>query len=360
MIEPEKPAEVRQATLVFYTKLIQGQFKDLSILRAHFFQLIQSNECKADLPYYFHMLKALTDNGKEIQNFEDEFGPLALRWMDQVIAASLTAQYLDLIVNVLKFNAAYIDREIIVGIVQRMCNDVYVHFIDDSETFHQCLFLIETVICYTVFPNEILAPCIVVLCRAVNYDKYLDTSHKIMKCLLGTQLGYASLLTMVNILSDCRFYVDGHVLRGAIFHLSINLWGRNQSSAQNSFKYSSTVLTSYLKVLQSEFDIVAYEVTMSLQTLLNKCGKSLGEPSWDILFEILHKIVERGKFLENIDVSAKFHLVVDIIEALVEENSVNADVDQIYSLIEKISLQRSVSYIKIYATFKLFKYLFSI
>lgn len=344
MIEPSKPTEVRQQTLIFYTKLIQGQFKDLSILRAHFFRLIQANETKADLPLYFHMLKALTENGKDIKDFEDEFGPLALKWMDQVMSVKLTAQYLEMIVNVLKFNAAYVDREIIVNIVQRMCNDVYVHFIDDSATFHQCLNLIETVICYTVFPNEILAPCIFVLCRAVNYDKYLDSSHKIMKCLLGTQLGYASLLTMTNILSDTRFHVDGHMLRGAVFHLSINLWGRNQNSATSGFRYSSTVLTSYLKALNSHFDIVAYEVALSLQTLLSKCGRDLGEPSWDILIEILHKMVEYGKFLEDAVVCAKFHVVIDIIEGLIEENRVNAEIDQIYSLIEKISSQRTVSW----------------
>lgn len=312
-------------------------------MRAHFFRLIQANESKDDLRFYFHMLKALTENGKDIKDFEDEFGPLALKWMDQVMTASLTAQYLEMIVNVLKFNAAYVDREIIVEIVKRMCNDVQTHFINDSATFHQCLNLIDTVICYTVFPNEILANCIFVLCLAVNSEKYLDSSHKIMKCLLGTQLGYASLLTMTNILSDSKFYLDGHLLRGAIFHLSVNLWGRNQNTNQSGFKYSSTVLTSYLKVLNTEFETVAYEVAMSLQTLLSKCGRDLGEPSWDILIEIMHKIVERGKFLNHADVSEKFHIVVDIIEVLMEEKRVNAEIDQIYSLIEKISSQRPVS-----------------
>jgi tuberous sclerosis 2 len=315
----------------------------VSMMRTHFFGLIQSNELEGDLPYYFVMLKALTENGKDIQNFEEEFGPLLLKWLDQILSTTLTAQYLELTVNVIKFNAAYIDREIIVGIVQRICNDVNVYFINDSDTFHQCLFLIETVICYTVFPNEILAPCITVLCRAVNLNEvYLETSFKIMKCLLGTQLGYASLLTMSSMLSDQRYYVDSYVLRGAVFHLNMNLWGGSQTTSQNGYKYSSTVLTSYLKVLQSDFDIVAFEVIVSLQTLLLKCGKDLGEPSWDIIFEILHKIVEKQKFLSNADVSAKFHLVVNLIEDLIAENKVNADVDRIYSLIEKISSKRPV------------------
>lgn len=343
MIDMNKSADVRHQTLNFYTKLVQGQLKDVSMMRTHFFRLIQSNESEVDLPHYFLMLKALTENGKDIQNFEEEFGPLLLKWLDQILSTNLTAQYLELTVNVIKFNAAYIDREIIVGIVQRVCNDVNVLFINDSDTFHQCLFLIETVICYTVFPNEILAPCITVLCRAVNMDTYWDTSYKIMKCLLGTQLGYASLLTMTGMLSDQRYYVDSFVLRGAVFHLNMNLWGGSQSSSQNGFKYSSTVLTSYSKVLQSDFDIVAFEVLISLQTLLHKCGKDLGEPSWDIIFEILHKIIEKQRFLLNSEVAGKFHLVVDAIEGLMSEGKVNADVDRVYSLIEKISSKRPVS-----------------
>jgi tuberous sclerosis 2 len=185
-----------------------------------------------------------------------------------------------------------------VGIVQRVCTDVCIKFVNDRDTFLGCLFVIETVICYTVFPNEILAPCIIVLCRAVNSEVYLETSYKIMKNLLGTQLGYASLLTMTTMLNDSRYYVDAQVLRGAVFHINMNLWGgNNNSSLQNGMKYSSTVLSSYLKVLQSGYIIVTYEVILSMQTLLNKCGRELSEPSWDIVVEILESIVENiGKY----------------------------------------------------------------
>jgi tuberous sclerosis 2 len=272
-------------------------------------------------------------------------------------------------VNIIKFNSAYIDREIIVGIVQRVCTEVCIQFVNDRDTFLQCLYVIETVICYTVFPNEILAPCIIVLCRAVNSEVYLETSYKIMKNLLGTQLGYASLLTMTNMLNDSRYYVDAQVLRGAVFHINMNLWGGNNNSLQNGMKYSSTVLSSYLKVLQSGHIIVTYEVILSMQTLLNKCGKELSEPSWDIVVEILESIVEnigefdnknilqsikstnskhtdRDKILDHSDLVMRFHVIVDNIEALIHENKINADVEKIYGLIERISSKRPVSFIQ--------------
>lgn len=196
--------------------------------------------------------------------------------------------------NIIKFNTAYIDRDIVIGIVHRVCNDVCLEFINDRETFLQCLYVIETVICYTVFPNEILAPCIIVLCRAVNSETYLETSYKIMRNLMGTQLGYASLLTMTNMLNDSRYYVDAQVLRGAVFHINMNLWGGSNSSLQNGVKYSSTVLSSYLKVLRSGYIIVTYEVILSVQTLLSKCGRDLSEPSWDIVLDILVSILGKA------------------------------------------------------------------
>lgn len=55
------------------------------MMRTHFFRLIQSNNIPGDLPCYLQMLKTLTDNGREIQNFEEEIGEFMLKWMDQII-----------------------------------------------------------------------------------------------------------------------------------------------------------------------------------------------------------------------------------------------------------------------------------
>lgn len=265
--------------------------------------------------------------------------------MQSNLLGHLTAQYFDLILNIIKFNTAYIDRDIIVGLMTRVCNEVAIQSVNDRETFLQCLYVIETVICYTVFPNEILAPCIIVLCRAVNSEAYLETSYKIMRNLLGTPSGYASLLTMTNMLSDPRYYIDPQVLRGAVFHINMNLWGASNNSLHNGMKYSSTVLCSYLKVLQSGYVIVTFEVILSMQQLLIKCGRDLSEPSWDIVLEILESIlanIERDKILDNSDVFLRFHMIIDNIELLIQENKINADIDKIYSLIERISSKRPV------------------
>lgn len=342
MIEPQKPTDVRQAAITFYTKLIQGQYRDMSIMKTHFFRLVQNNKSHSDLPYYLEMLAKITENGRDIQNFEDEIGMFLLRWMDEIIVAKLTAPYLELIINICKFNAAYIDREVVVGIMQRVCSEICIQFVNDRETFLQSLLFIDVVVCYVLFPNEILAPLVSVLCRAVNCEAYLDTSHRIMKKLLETNLGYASLLTMIGMLGDSRYYIDAHLLRGAVFHINMNFWGNANSSLHSGVKYSSTVLSSYLKALSSDHVIVTYEILLSLQTLLGKCGKDLSEPSWDILIKILDSLLSNEKKLENPEVMSRYLLIIDSIEALVQENKI-CDVDQVYALIEKISHKRPVS-----------------
>lgn len=240
------------------------------MMRGRFFILVQEHNVPEDLIYCLEMLRILTDNGKNIQNFEVEIAKFMYKWMDQIIAAQLTASYLALLVNLIKFNTSSFDSHVINGIVQRVCNDICYKFIDDRDTFLQCLFVIETVICYCVFPDEILKPCIYVLCLAVNYEMYVETSYKIMRNLLGTQFGYSSLLKMCSMLKEEKGAVGPLILRGAIFHTNMNLWGGTHSSLQNGIKFSSVVLSSYLEVLQTCSLIITFEVILSLQTLINK------------------------------------------------------------------------------------------
>lgn len=77
--------EHRQFCLSFYSKLIQGQYKDLSMMRTHFFRLIQNHNIPEDLSLRLDMLRSLTDDGKDIQNFEEEIGIFMLKWIPQII-----------------------------------------------------------------------------------------------------------------------------------------------------------------------------------------------------------------------------------------------------------------------------------
>lgn len=68
-----------------------------------------------------------------------------------------------------------------------------------------------------------------------------------MKNLLGTNLGHAALSFMCNnILNESAIYNDETLLRGAVFHINMGLWG---SSGIPMLRCSpSVVLQSFLHV----------------------------------------------------------------------------------------------------------------
>lgn len=72
LIVPNKPAETRQITLSFYKRLIFTQYKNLTIMREKFFLVIQNHEAHEDLRHLLELLDTLTENGKDITNFEEK------------------------------------------------------------------------------------------------------------------------------------------------------------------------------------------------------------------------------------------------------------------------------------------------
>lgn len=123
---------------------------------------------------------------------------------------------------------------------------------EDPKTVLQCLHVLDVALCYTVIPTETLSFCIGALCRTVNNQTYCQTSWKIMKNLLGTNLGHAALLFMCNILNNSTTH-DEALLRGAVFHINMGLWGTT-GSVVPMFKCSpSPVLLSFHRVSKFSF-----------------------------------------------------------------------------------------------------------
>ena len=70
------------------------------------------------IPYSrLDVLQALTGDGKDLEYIEDEIGLFLIESMKDVMSSERIPDYLRLILNVIKFNAAYLDEEIVAGIV---------------------------------------------------------------------------------------------------------------------------------------------------------------------------------------------------------------------------------------------------
>lgn len=200
--------------------------------------------------------------------------------------------------------------------------------VDDTQTVLHCLSVLDTVIRYAIFPDESLTLVIFALCRTVNCEQYCQTAWQIMRNLLGTDLGHAALLTMCNILNERNLHHDAPLLRGAVFHINMGVWGSSSSAASTLRCTPSMVLLSFLFVSQEcvscntriEFKknscgsdensskifvlffqslrsghlIVTYEVALSIQRLIQNQGRELSEPTWDVILDILSGIADNN------------------------------------------------------------------
>lgn len=90
----------------------------MGLLRAHFFRVIKQYEHPEDVNHRFELLQTLTDNGKDILYFEEEVGPFLLNWLPDIASAGITLEYLGTLLNIIKYNAAYLDEEVTSGLVQ--------------------------------------------------------------------------------------------------------------------------------------------------------------------------------------------------------------------------------------------------
>lgn len=218
--------------------------------------------------------------------------------------------------------------------------------VEDTQIALLWLSVLDTIIRYCILPNEILTICIIALCRAVNREAYCQTAWKIMKNLLGTNLGHASLLTMCSILNEKRA-CDEAVLRGAVFHINMGLWGSTSSTTPMLRCSPSSVLLSFLHALESRYLIVTYEVVLSIQRLIQKCKNELAEHSWDVICSILVAISDNISLYEKHGLSKEntvqkhFHETLDYVETLMQNDDLPADHEMIYSLIEQVFEDRS-------------------
>ncbi|XP_075164593.1 TSC complex subunit tuberin isoform X2 [Haematobia irritans] len=353
LLVPTKSPECRQTALTFYKRLIYTQYKNLTYMREQFFLVIQNHEVDEDLRHRLELLDTLTENGKDIKNLEEKIGRFMLLWLPAIHQANfnLLRPYLEMLGNLIKFNAAHLDNDIIIGIVQNACNLSCT--VSDEDIGLQCLTILEMVMGYTIFPSDPLPQFVFTLCRTVNVAPYCRASWKIMKNLLGTELGYHSMKMMCNILNDRSLYEDEYLLRGAVFHLTMNIFGVRMVFQVSPLFYASMVLNSFLRALDSRHVCVTYEVIVGIHILITKYKSELPEIIWDRICDIMSAIVSNMECYEKVSADTEglkhlnnhFHENINCIEKLLqdEKTKILANYDRIYDLIERVAESRPES-----------------
>lgn len=346
LLGKDVPREHRHVTLNFLRCLVQGQYTKLSsLMRVKFFMVVKDHEISEDIGPRLELLQSLTENGKVILHLEERMGPFLLEWMPSVTGddGKRGAEFLSLLVNVIKYNSAYIDEDIVSGLVQYICYLCYNS--NSTEVVSGCLETLDTIVGYNInLQSDSLQTFITALCRSVNVETYCQISWKIMRKLLGTHMGHSALHTMCRLLQDPNFQRDAYLIRGAVFYVNMGLWGTHR--IQKLKCTPTSVLPSFNQALQCNHPIVMYEVTLSIQRLVNKYGVELQEPTWSIILDIIEQVITHTQTSNQPatkQVFASLHETINSVENLLDTSQYNGCRQRFYELVERCSDARAES-----------------
>ncbi|XP_037056521.1 tuberin isoform X3 [Peromyscus leucopus] len=335
LLQPERPPEARHAVLALLKAIVQGQGDRLGVLRALFFKVIKDYPSNEDLHERLEVFKALTDNGRHITYLEEEL-EFVLQWMD----VGLSSEFLLVLVNLVKFNSCYLD-EYIASMVHMICL-LCIQTVS-SVDIEVSLQVLDAVVCYNCLPAESLPLFIITLCRTINVKELCEPCWKLMRNLLGTHLGHSAIYTMCRILEDRRvsYMEDAPLLRGAVFFVGMALWGAHRLySLKNS---PTSVLPSFYEAMTCPNEVVSYEIVLSITRLIKKYRKELQAVTWDILLDIIERLLQQLQSLDSPELRTIVHDLLTTVEELCDQNEFHGSQERYYELVESYADQRPES-----------------
>ncbi|GAB5583199.1 tuberin isoform X5 [Prionailurus iriomotensis] len=331
MLQPERPPEARHAVLALLKAIVQGQGDRLGVLRALFFKVIKDYPSNEDLHERLEVFKALTDNGRHITYLEEELAGFVLQWMD----IGLSSEFLLVLVNLVKFNSCYLD-EYIASMVHMICL-LCVQTVS-SVDIEVSLQVLDAVVCYNCLPAESLPLFIVTLCRTVNVKELCEPCWKLMRNLLGTHLGHSAIYNMCRIMEDRAYMEDAPLLRGAVFFVGMALWGAHRLySLKNS---PTSVLPSFYEAMTCPNEVVSYEIVLSVTRLIKKYRRELQAVTWDILLDIIERLLQQLQSLDSPELRAIVHDLLTTVEELCDQNEFHGSHERYFELVERCADQR--------------------
>ncbi|OXB68811.1 hypothetical protein ASZ78_002226 [Callipepla squamata] len=316
-----KSSEGKQTEFIITAEILKGE--RLGILRAHFFKVIKDYPSNEDLHERLEVFKALTENGRYITYLEEELADFVLQWMD----VGLTSEFLLVLVNLVKFNSCYLE-DYVADMVHKIC--ILCIQTSSSVDIEISLQVLDAVVCYNCLPSENLPVFIITLCRTINVKELCEPCWKLMRNLLGTHLGHSAIYNMCRIMEDRAYMADAALLRGAVFFVGMALWGAHRL---NSLKNSPTsVLPSFLKAMTCPNAVVSYEIVLSITRLIKKYGKELQAVTWDILLDIMERLLQQLQSLESQELKSIVHDLLTTVEELCDQNEFHGSEERFFEL----------------------------
>lgn len=211
-----------------------------------------------------YAISALIRNGRQIEPFESH--------ILQTLMQFPTADVLPLLANILKFNHASLDSELIVSLLKSLSpltNDLkFLEFYD-------------TIIRFGAVPHNGVVEVCRLLGRLVNIEIYCVKAWQVVHIMLRSKQSATTLACLVAMMTE---KVD--VTHGAIFCLGMAVWGAER--VETLLAPFTTLLRKFLVCVETRLDVLLdQEILLSLQSLLFKFGSSLTPVEWDLILAIL-------------------------------------------------------------------------
>ncbi|XP_030752123.1 tuberin isoform X2 [Sitophilus oryzae] len=339
LFDKSNPTEVRHMIFAFTQSLIKGQIERLEIMRSQYFRLIKHHDQPEDIGQRLDLLMTLTENGRKVKFFEQEIGTFLLNWLPEISQAGRIEDYLNMIDNIIHFNAAYLDEDIINGIIQHICR--LCGPTNQSTTINLCLNIMSSIVAYSNMSPDALPIFIGALCQTVVSEKYHHESWRIMKNLLRTHMGHSTVYTMCCILQEpsLKFQID--LLRGAVFFTRMGLWSIEPLPYVKC--PPASILPSFLHAVKCNHPAVAYEVTLGVQQLVNRYGLDLLDSSWSVILQIISHVY----FITNaepnphkLDIKPRIMEIMSVMENYIEKLQYNGNLKSYYKLVEECASDR--------------------
>lgn len=334
LLNPAHGTEVRHVVLNFYCTLVRAQRDPLDIIRAHCFNLVLDLSLPEDLPLRLELVRALTDNGKCLNLFEEQAGAFLVRWMPEVLSAGRAQELLPLLVTVVRFNSSFLDRTTIMGFVQNTC---ILCCRTNSELDVQLgLELLDSVVGYGMVSAELLGHLVPTACRTVVVAPFSEPSWRLMRNLLGTHLGHRTIGYLCRLLEDRSNVCDTSLLKGAVFFVGAALWSPNAVSSLHH--KAAGVLPSLGRAVDSDraHPSVAYEAAVCLQWLLGEGAPPLGPVAWDAILNLLATLLtfpqgqSGGRQLQQMA-----HELLTRVELLYDQGTFEGSATHLFELVDQ-------------------------
>ncbi|KAF9967583.1 Tuberous sclerosis 2-like protein, partial [Actinomortierella ambigua] len=328
LLEAGVPHRARKTVWSFMIACIHGQFEDLGMLRAVFYQAINKHEIWEDFDDKLQALKELTNDGRDVYGFEKNIVRLLSHWVDSSFEQAKVAQHIKqqrvgmqksttslpassstphlilltkpiphleaimaLLINVVRFNFVFFEEDEIAGLLQLL----YTICINAPEDIPHTIGFLDVIVRYGFVPAVGLPTFLKILCHITMMDPYRDKAWTITLNLLKSHSAHGALRILCQNLrpQDTQPLTPTQMrtVQGSIQLLERSVWGPMQIDGL-SFPYT-TVLWSMKSCLSFHAFIVNCDILASITRLLRSRLETLGDLEFEIVMEIMEKMLEK-------------------------------------------------------------------